>query len=40
MGYHYDTFGYIIIDHDEAKLAFKNAGKNLYLLPIGESHDI
>lgn len=40
MGYHYDTFGYIIIDHDEAKLAFKNAGKNLYLLPIGGSHDI
>lgn len=35
LGYHYDTFGYIIIDHDEAQKAFSNEGKNLILLPIG-----
>jgi len=36
MGYHYDTFGYIVIDHDEAHAAFEKAGKHLILLPIGE----
>lgn len=35
LGYHYDTFGYIIIDHDEAQKAFSKEGKNLILLPIG-----
>lgn len=40
LGYHYDTFGYIVIDHDEAKLTFKNANKNLMLLPIGDSMSI
>lgn len=40
IGYHYDTFGYIIIDHDEAQLTFSNADKNLLLLPIGGSHTI
>jgi L-ascorbate metabolism protein UlaG (beta-lactamase superfamily) len=35
LGYHYDTFGYIIIDHDEAQKAFANKGKDLILLPIG-----
>jgi L-ascorbate metabolism protein UlaG (beta-lactamase superfamily) len=37
LGYHYDTFGYIVINHDQAKNAFKKAGKNLILLPIGDS---
>ncbi len=37
LGYHYDTFGYIVIDHDQAKQTFKNAGKELILLPIGDS---
>jgi L-ascorbate metabolism protein UlaG (beta-lactamase superfamily) len=37
LGYHYDTFGYIEIDHKKAKQAFLDAGKTLYLLPIGES---
>jgi L-ascorbate metabolism protein UlaG (beta-lactamase superfamily) len=37
MGYHYDTFGYIEIDHDKAKNAFSKAGKELILLPIGGS---
>lgn len=37
LGYHYDTFGYIIIDHDEAVSSFDKAGKNLTLLPIGNN---
>ncbi|WP_340198769.1 metal-dependent hydrolase [Ascidiimonas sp. W6] len=37
MGYHYDTFGYIKIDHKEAKSKFAASGKDLILLPIGES---
>ena len=35
MGYHYDTFGYIKIDHTKAIQAFKDRGKELILLPIG-----
>ncbi len=37
LGYHYDTFGYIKIDHDNAKKKFFDAGKDLMLLPIGDS---
>ncbi len=37
LGYHFDTFGYIEIDHATAKTAFDSAGKTLYLLEIGES---
>ncbi len=37
MGYHYDTFGYIEIDHTEAEQKFSKAGKELLLLEIGES---
>jgi L-ascorbate metabolism protein UlaG (beta-lactamase superfamily) len=37
LGYHYDTFGYIEIDHNEAKKKFFDAGKDLMLLEIGES---
>ena len=40
MGYHYDTFGYIEIDHDKAKNAFSAAGKELMLLPIGDSVEV
>jgi L-ascorbate metabolism protein UlaG (beta-lactamase superfamily) len=40
LGYHYDTFGYIEIDHSEAKSKFSNAGKDLHLLGIGESLSI
>jgi L-ascorbate metabolism protein UlaG (beta-lactamase superfamily) len=36
LGYHYDTFGYIEIDHKKAKETFEKAGKTLYLLAIGE----
>ena len=37
LGYHYDTFGYIQIDHQIAKEKFTNQDKELILLPIGES---
>lgn len=37
LGYHYDTFGYIEIDHEEAKKKFSEKGKQLTLLDIGSS---
>lgn len=37
MGYHYDTFGYIEINHEQAKEAFRKSGKDLILVPIGDS---
>ena len=37
FGMHYDTFGYIVINHDVAKAKFQKAGKTLHLLDIGES---
>lgn len=37
IGCHYDTFGYIEIDHDDAIEKFKKAGKELLLLEIEES---
>jgi len=37
LGYHYDTFGFIMIDHEKAKNTFSRAGKELVLLPIGDS---
>ena len=40
LGYHYDTFGYIEINHDQAKKKFFDAGKDLMLLEIGESIDL
>ena len=40
LGVHYDTFGYIEIDHDAAKKAFADAGKELILLEIGASLDV
>jgi L-ascorbate metabolism protein UlaG (beta-lactamase superfamily) len=36
LGYHYDTFGYIEIDHNMAKSKFSKAGKKLNLLEIGK----
>ncbi len=35
IGCHYDTFGFIKIDHDAAKKAFAENGKELILLAIG-----
>lgn len=35
LGVHFDTFGYIKINHKEAFKNFANAKKELFLLPIG-----
>ncbi len=40
IGVHYDTFGYITIDHTEAKKKFAAAGKQLTLLGIGDSIEL
>ncbi|TPD71162.1 metal-dependent hydrolase [Flavobacterium microcysteis] len=40
LGCHYDTFGYIKIDKEEAKKKFFDKGKDLMLLEIGDSIDI
>lgn len=40
LGYHFDTFGYIEIDHEEAKRKFFDKGKDLMLLEIGESVEL
>ncbi|WP_196891505.1 metal-dependent hydrolase [Aureivirga marina] len=40
LGYHYDTFGYIKIDHDAAVRKFIDAHRDLHLLKIGETLEI
>ncbi|TYB76401.1 metal-dependent hydrolase [Bizionia myxarmorum] len=40
LGYHYDTFGYIEIDHEVAKRKFFEKDKDLMLLGIGESLEL
>ncbi|WP_269227794.1 metal-dependent hydrolase [Flavobacterium eburneipallidum] len=40
LGYHYDTFGYIEINHEESIRQFFNKGKDLMLLNIGESIEL
>ncbi len=40
LGYHFDTFGYIEIDHDEAKRKFFENNKDLMLFEIGESIEL
>ncbi|GAA4277464.1 metal-dependent hydrolase [Aquimarina mytili] len=40
LGVHYDTFGYIEIDHNEAKRKFFEKNKDLMLLGIGESIEL
>ncbi|PCE63882.1 metal-dependent hydrolase [Sediminicola luteus] len=40
LGYHYDTFGYIKINHAEAQAAFEGQDKTLHLLDIGASMTI
>ncbi|MEO6175279.1 MAG: metal-dependent hydrolase [Flavobacterium circumlabens] len=40
LGYHFDTFGYIEINHDEAIRKFFDKGKDLMLLKIGESIEL
>ena len=40
IGVHYDTFGYIKINHSIAKEVFANKGKELILLNIGETIEL
>jgi len=40
LGYHYDTFGYIEINKDQAIKKFFDKGKDLMLLNIGESIEL
>ncbi|EDP70588.1 metal-dependent hydrolase [Flavobacteriales bacterium ALC-1] len=40
LGYHFDTFGYIEINHEEAKRKFFDKDKDLMLLDIGESVEL
>jgi L-ascorbate metabolism protein UlaG (beta-lactamase superfamily) len=40
LGYHYDTFGYIVIDHDKAVKLFSGHKKELMLLPVGGAIEV
>lgn len=40
VGVHYDTFGFIKIDHDEARKAFAQRGVDLLLPAIGETIEL
>lgn len=40
IGVHYDTFGFIKIDKEAAKLAFAKNGKELILIEIGETIEL
>lgn len=40
IGLHYDTFGYIKIDHTEARQKFTSKGKELLLLEIGQTLEL
>jgi hypothetical protein len=37
---HYDTFGYIVVEHQEAVNQFNLSGKLLTLMNIGQTLDI
>lgn len=37
LGVHYDTFGYIVIDHEKTKKMFTDAGLQLHLVEIGKT---
>ena len=40
IGVHYDTFGFIRIDHEKATAIFKSKGLNLLLPKIGETVEV
>jgi L-ascorbate metabolism protein UlaG (beta-lactamase superfamily) len=40
IGCHFDTFGFVKIDHDEAKAAFAEKKKELVLLEVGETFEV
>jgi L-ascorbate metabolism protein UlaG (beta-lactamase superfamily) len=37
IGMHYDTFGYITINHEDTHRAFQTAGFDLHLMKIGDT---
>lgn len=39
LGVHYDTFGWIKMDHAKAQKAFADKGKTLHLMAIGETKE-
>ena len=40
LGVHYDTFGFIVMDHEKAEASFKDANLQLYLPKIGSTIEI
>jgi len=40
IGVHFDTFGYIVVDHEAARAKFKAAGKELIIPKIGETIEL
>lgn len=40
VGMHYDTFGYIVLDHKKALQRFEDEEKQLHLLKIGETTNL
>jgi L-ascorbate metabolism protein UlaG (beta-lactamase superfamily) len=40
IGCHYDTFGFIKIEHEDAIAAFSAKGKELILMPIGTQKNL
>jgi hypothetical protein len=40
IGMHFDTFGYIEINHSEAIRKFENRNKTLHLMEIGSTIEI
>lgn len=40
VGMHYDTFGFIVIDHDEAVDHFRSSGKELFLPVINQEFEL
>jgi len=40
IGMHYDTFGYIEVDHEQVTSIFREAGQDIALMEIGETKDI
>jgi L-ascorbate metabolism protein UlaG (beta-lactamase superfamily) len=40
VGVHYDTFGFIKIDHEKARQVFRDAGCVLHLVKIGDTIDL
>lgn len=40
IGLHYDSFPPIVIDKEQAKIKFSNAGKQLILIPVGDTIEL